>query len=309
MGASSRRACTQPRRSDHRSSAWRLAELGSTGLCARRWTRDLGLPSRAAARRCAASTRRPGACVEPTRRGDLGGTGACGPCRALKLAGASGTHPACSPNLGGAAASTRIGATTCAAAGGAKLGRDPGTARANLGRATTGGARGPAAASRTGRSAGAASRRATTSSSRRAGSHLGIAARRAAGAAIVRRWWLGAARTFLGRRPACTGDAWTSRHRLGITAGSPAGASADATCTVVERACSRFVVGCLEDRGARGAACAVVGRACSGAFRSDPARAAAGSGVGATARCPARTWFGHVRRARRRRRCAGCGRR
>jgi hypothetical protein len=250
--------------------------------------------------------------VEPARRGDLGRTGACGLCRARELAGASGTHPACRTNLGSAAASTRIGATTCAAcaaAWSAKLGRDPGSSRANLGRATTGDARGPAAASSTGRSAGAASRRPTTSSSSRARSHVGIAARRAAGAAFFRRWWLGAARAFMGRRPACTFNPWTSGHRLGIAACNPAGASPDTAGTVVERACSRFFVGCLEDRGARGSACAVVGRTCTGVFLSDPARTPAGSGVGAFARCPARTWFGHVRGARRRRRRFGCRRR
>jgi hypothetical protein len=293
--------------------------LGSTGLRACRWTRDLGLPSRSAARRrCAASSRGPGAWIERACRGDMGRSGAFRPRRALKLAGAcaSGTHPACRPNLGSASASTRIGATirrTGTTARSAELGRDSGSARANLGRATASSARSAAAAARTGRSAGAAFRRTTAfgpSGSSHARSHVGIAAGRVAGAAVFRRRWLGAARAFVGRRPAGSRYARTIRHRLGIAAGNTAGPSPDTTRTVVERACSRLVVGRRQDRGARGSARAVVGRSCRGAFRSDPTRTTSGSRMGAASCCsgvPARAWFSHVSGARRRRRGAGCG--
>jgi hypothetical protein len=175
--------------------------------------------------------------------------------------------------VGTAPAFTRIGATTCApgaAAGSFKLGRDSGSARAHLGRAAARSAGGAAAASRTGRTAGAAFRRATTASSSGARSYVGIAARRAAGAAVFRRRGLGAARAVVGRRPAGSRGAWTSRHRLGIAAGNPAGSSPDTAGPIVERACGRLVMGRRQDRGTCGAAGAIVGRACRRAFSSDP---------------------------------------
>jgi hypothetical protein len=258
----------------------------------------LGISSRAVARRCAAAARWPGARVERASCGDLERAGACRPRHARKLACASGAHPACRANVGGATASTSIGATTRAAgatAGSAKLGRDSGSARSHLGRAA---ARGAGAASRTGCTAGASSRRAATTGSSRARSHVGIAACRAAGAAVCRRRWLGAARAVVGCGRSGTREARTSRDRLGLPAGNPAGPSPDTAGTVVERACRCLVVGRLQDRGARGAAGAVVGRSSRGAFRSDPTRAASCSRLGAStsrARGPARTWFGHVR--------------
>jgi hypothetical protein len=300
MGASRRRARAEPRRPNHRSSPRRFAELGSACLGARRRPPDVGLSSRAAAGCRTAATCGPGAGMERARRGDMGRAGACRPRSPRQLSGAcaSGAHPASSANVGSASASTGIGATTGAAAGSRKLGRDPGTARANLGRAAAGSPCGPAAASRTGSSSRASSRRATTSGSSRARSDLGIAARRAAGAAFFGGRWLGAASAVMGRGAPGTPHARTRRDRLGIAACNPAGSPSDTAGAFLERACGSLLVGRRQDRGARGSAGAVVGRAISRAIRSDPAGTAAGSRMGASSR------WDDFSRPRRRRRCA-----
>jgi hypothetical protein len=178
-------------------------------------------------------------------------------------AGACGTDRSGGANMGSTAATTCRHAPSRAAAGGSQLGRHRRTTCSELGRSAT---RGCATSSTrthppsTRTSPRRASAPASTSTSRACSrADLGIASSRVA-CSLVRRRWMGAAGTVVGRRPAGRRFARPGRHRLGDTPGQRAARVAPRA--LVERAGRPIFVGRAQDRRTRCARRAVVVGAC-----------------------------------------------